>query len=222
MIAHSLKAIYVHITKTAGSSIEVALDAVEQRNTGATDLATGEHVNVVTGEEKHLTARQCRQWVGEDKWREYFKFAVVRNPWDRFHSLWWNGRYVGKRHELSLPEFADHYLHRNLSGRLQSLLQGRLRIHQRFRPQVDWLRSANGEIEMDYICRFETIAKDFAVVAERLGLPSAELPRVLVKNRSPLSRSFYADDFDDRTRELISAYYAEDIETFGYQFGEKR
>ena len=57
MIAHNLKAIFIHITKTAGSSIEVALNEVEQRDDGAIDPATGDFVKVITGEEKHMTAR---------------------------------------------------------------------------------------------------------------------------------------------------------------------
>lgn len=218
MIAHSLKTIFVHITKTAGSSIEVALDAVEQRNAGATDPATGEHIPVVTGEEKHMNARECKALVDDQLWNEYFKFSVVRNPWDRFHSMWWNGRFIGKRHDMSLPEFAAHYLHKTLSGRLTSLRDGRIRIHQRFRPQVDWLKSDNGKIEMDYVCRFESIAEDFAVVSEKIGLPSADLPKVLVKNRSPDSRRHYSQDFDATTRDLIGDVYAEDIRTFNYQF----
>ena len=219
MIAHKLKAIFIHITKTAGSSIEVALDAVEQRNVGTTDPATGAHVAVVTGEEKHLSARDCQKLVGDTIWSEYFKFSVVRNPWDRFHSLWWNGRFVGRRHEMPFDEFAEHYLHKTLSGRWHSLKDGRIRIHQRFRPQVDWLKSRNNRIEMNYICRFESIKTDFAIVSQKISLPSSDLPRVLVENRSPESRRFYADDYDTKTRKLVTAAYQEDIHTFNYEFG---
>lgn len=220
MISHKLKAIFIHVTKTAGSSIEVAMDAVEQKNEGATDPATGERVAVVTGSEKHLSASACKELVGEKTWNEYFKFTVVRNPWDRFHSLWWNGRYVGKRHDLEFPAFADYFLERSLGGKLRGLLQGRLRIHQRFWPQIEFLRSKNGEIEMDKICRFENIDNDFAEVSEKLGLPSRELPKILVKNRNPVSRSFYADDYDDETKRIVSEVYKADIREFGYTFGE--
>jgi hypothetical protein len=72
---------------------------------------------------------------------------------------------------------------------------------------------------MDFVCRFESIEEDFAVVSDRIGLPSSELPRVLVKNRNPTSRRKYYEDFDDTTRDLITEIYREDIETFGYEFG---
>ena len=99
-------------------------------------------------------------------------------------------------------------------------MQGRLRIHQRFWPQIEFLRSGNGKVEMDKICRFESIDEDFAEVAEHLGLPSRELPKILVKNRAPSSRHFYADDYDDKTKAIVTDVYRDDIREFGYRFGE--
>ena len=218
MIAHNLKAIFIHITKTAGSSIEVALNEVEQRDDGAIDPATGDFVKVITGEEKHMTARAVQDFVSDDVWKTYYKFSVVRNPFDRFHSLWWNGRYVGKRHSLTFPEFTNYALHRTLKGRLMNLRKGEWKVHQRFRPQAWWLRSHNGEMEMDQVLRFEAVDEGFAQLARKLGLPSEELPKVLMKNRRPESRSYYADDYDDNTRAIVTDFYRDDLELFGYDF----
>jgi len=218
MIAHNLKAIFIHITKTAGSSIEVALNDVEQRDDGAIDPATGDFVKVITGEEKHMTARAVQDFVSAEVWKTYYKFSVIRNPFDRFHSLWWNGRYVGKRHNLTFPEFTDYALHRTLKGRLRNLRKGEWKVHQRFRPQAWWLRSHNGEMEMDQVLRFESVDEDFAQLARKLGLPSEQLPKVLMKNRQPKSRSYYADDYDDNTRAIVADFFRDDLDTFGYDF----
>ena len=218
MIANKLKAIFIHITKTAGSSIEVAMNEVEQRDDGAIDPATGDFVNVVTGQEKHMTARAVQDFVSRDVWDSYYKFSVVRNPFERFHSLWWNGRYVGKRHSLSFPEFVDFALHRTLKGRFRHWRRGEWKIHQRFRPQTWWLRSHNGEIEMDQILKFESIDDDYALLARNIGLPSETLPKILMKNRRPESRGHYTEAFDANTRAIITDYYRDDLETFDYQF----
>ncbi|NNF48458.1 MAG: sulfotransferase family 2 domain-containing protein [Woeseiaceae bacterium] len=218
MIAHKLKTIFIHIPKTAGSSIEVALNEVEQREDGAVDPMTGEFVNVITGTEKHMTARACREFVGDEVWNSYFKFSVVRNPFDRFHSLWWNGRHVARRHALSMHEFANAAFHRGVRGRLISWRQGLWKVHQRYWPQTRWLRSPGGEIEMDQVLKFENIAADFAQLAGRIGLPSTELPKVLMKNRRPSSRRPYVEDYDSETRRIVTDYYREDLEAFGYEF----
>ena len=218
MIAHQLKTIFIHITKSAGSSIEVALNDVEQRDDGAIDPATGDFVKVVTGPEKHMTARAVQEFIGDDVWSSYYKFSVVRNPYDRFHSLWWNGRYVGKRHNRSFPEFADFALQRTLKARLLNWRQGNWKIHQRFWPQAHFLQSRNGKMEMDQVLRFESISEDFAKLAQRIGLPSTELPKVLMKNRNPKSRHHYADDYDDQTRAIVAEFYRDDIKIFGYDF----
>ncbi len=218
MIAHKLKTIFIHITKTAGSSIEVALNAVEESNKGAVDPMTGEFVDVVTGEEKHMSALECQAFVGDSVWDDYFKFSVVRNPFDRFHSLWWNGRYVGKKHEMSFREFTSFALHTSLRSRLQNLRHGRWKVHKRFWPQTRWLESRNGKIEMDQVLRFESISADFAILSQKLQLPSEELPKILVKNRSPKSRRNYSEDYTDAIREIVADHYRSDLEAFNYDF----
>ncbi|MBT8104813.1 MAG: sulfotransferase family 2 domain-containing protein, partial [Woeseiaceae bacterium] len=203
---------------TAGSSIEVALNAVEQREDGAVDPMTGEFVNVITGAEKHMTARACEAFVGEEVWNSYFKFSVVRNPFDRLHSIWWNLQHVGTMHAVGMREFADVAFHRGVRGRLTNWRKGRWKIHQRYWPQAHWLRSQSGEIEMDQVLKFENIAADFAQLAGRIGLPSTELPKVLMKNRRPSSRRPYVEDYDSETRRIVTDYYREDLEAFGYEF----
>lgn len=218
MIAHKLKTIFIHITKSAGSSIEVALNEVEKRDDGAIDPATGDFVKVVTGPEKHMTARAVQEFVGDEVWNSYYKFSVVRNPFDRFHSLWWNGRYVGKRHSLAFQQFTDFALHRTLKGRLRKWRTGEWKVHQRFWPQARFLQSKNGKMEIDQVLHFESISEDFAELANRIGLPSTHLPKVLMENRRPESRHCYADDYDDQTRAIVADFYRDDIETFGYDF----
>lgn len=218
MIAYKLKTIFIHITKSAGSSIEVALNEVEQRDDGAIDPMTGEFVKVVTGREKHMTARAVQEFVGDEIWNDYFKFSVVRNPFDRFHSLWWNGRHVGKHHTMTFAEFTNYALRRTLGAHLAHWRKGQWTMHQRFWPQAQFLRSRNGMMEMDQVLRFESISDDFAELARHIGLPSTNLPKVLMKNRRPQSRRPYAEDYDDKTRAIVGDYYREDLEVFNYDF----
>lgn len=208
MIIHEHKAIFVHIPKTAGSSIEVAFNTARQTREGAIDEATGKFYPVTTGKEKHYDARACRKHYGRKIWRDYFKFTVVRNPWQRIHSWWWNNREITRA--VALP--FDEFIHTSLGSSSP--------LPKALRPQVNWIISDNGKIEMDYICHFETIDNDFREVCRLINAPLAELPRVLVENRNPASRRHYTEDYDAQLIALVATAYAEDISTFDYQFGQ--
>ena len=75
MIDHKKKCIFVHVTKTGGSSIQLALNM----------------------ENYHLPASKIKEIVGKNKWNDYFKFSFVRNPWDKIVS-----QYHFNRHNWGL------------------------------------------------------------------------------------------------------------------------
>jgi hypothetical protein len=83
------------------------------------------------------------------------------------------------------------------------------------KPQLWWIKDLDGRIQMDFIGRFENLQEDFAYIADRIGLEDAELPHLLAgKNPS------YVDFYDDHCRKLVADKYAEEIELFGYKFGQ--
>ena len=59
---------FVHIQKTGGTSIRVAL--------GLPKVPPG----------KHWSAARHRAALGREEWERRFTFAFVRNPWDRLVS----------------------------------------------------------------------------------------------------------------------------------------
>jgi hypothetical protein len=86
MIIHARRLIFVHIQKTGGNAISTAL---------------GQNPDCP---EKHFFARDLRELYCTDVWNAYFKFAFVRNPWDRLVS-WWSMHITAKAREgvWSLP-----------------------------------------------------------------------------------------------------------------------
>ena len=75
IISHKHKFVFLQTTKTGSSSIYVTLK--EKYKT--------------VNPENHLNAVQAKRFFDEKKynWDEYFKFAFVRNPWDRYVSAYY-------------------------------------------------------------------------------------------------------------------------------------
>lgn len=186
MISHKHGFIFIHINKTGGTSIVKSLGVRSD----------------------HPRARRALEYSQGKAWDRYFKFAFVRNPWDKecsdyhYHSRLahktTHQRQLSFEEYLRLPEF--HPMHRDYFWHSN---------------QVDWLRSLNHEIELDYIGRFENLQEDFDRVCDGIGMARRELP-----HRNSSSHGHYTDYYTDATREIVARLYAKDIEYFGYRFGD--
>ena len=68
----------------------------------------------------------------------------------------------------------------------------------------------------DGIDRFlSNITNDFDIVCNKIGITRFKLPHIHKTDHKP-----YWKYYTDETRELVAKLYANDIETFGYKFGE--
>jgi hypothetical protein len=188
-----LRCVFVHIPKNAGVSLCNALFGC---------LGGG-----------HLTARTYRAIFGVECYDSYFKFAFVRNPWDRLVSAYTflkkgglNGQDEAwaREHLAVYPDFKD-FVKRGLNP-------GSLYEKLHFIPQWEYLVNRDGKIAMDFLGRFETLEDDFDQVAKRLRV-AASLPRA---NASP--RGDYRSYYDDASAEIVARLYARDIELFRYSF----
>jgi hypothetical protein len=202
MIGSNPAWIFVHIQKTGGNAVRSVLRAE------------------LDDAHKHYLARELRQVYGEATWASCFKFAFVRNPWDRLVS-WWS--MIDDAHERSgSPRNSFFgYVQQNarsfeefLSRCTDEVLDadGRKQI---FRNQIDYLVDENGTVIVDFVGRFERLQESFDEVTARLGLKRIELPRLNVSRHSN-----YTDYYTTAMAEEVGRRYARDIDVFGYRFGE--
>jgi chondroitin 4-sulfotransferase 11 len=187
IVSDTHRFVFAHVPKTGGISVRAALEP----------FADGQAA--VLGETTHetlpaLLARQPRL-------AGHFKFAFVRNPWDRLVSF---HVYARARLKPTLPQMQQV----DFTGMLRQLdadaawLRG---IHA-MRPQHAHVAGA------DFVGRFEDLDGEFGRVCARLDI-AAVLPR---KNASP--HAPYAAYYDDWSRGFVAARYRTDIEQFGYAF----
>lgn len=198
--------LFIHIPKNAGTSIAKSLNL--------------EHSS-------HATIIQAKEQLGWWKYRNYFKFAFVRNPWDRFLSLYNYARLEESLHHSSInPDAApygkhldyDLLKHASLQECAQYLLDGKLRHDEtwlHWLPQSYWLLSKKGKIGVDFVGRYEHLDNDFSIISKRLG-KKIELSKVN-SSKAFLSQS-YRDYYDRKTASIVADFYKQDIELFKYQF----
>jgi hypothetical protein len=220
IICTSRKFIFVHINKTAGTSITEALAPSLQWNDivlGATPIgqALDEPFKDRFNLYKHSTARDIRAVVGADVWSEFTTFAVVRDPVDRTVSFY---RYL-KRIETAASPLRQ--LRRRLLGRrpvwngLLALRESKtfsdfirhpiLRYDPGFIPQHAFLSGENDEIIVDRLLRFEAIAEDFEVFCLDLGLGKLQIGH---ENRSGKGENRLS--IPDSDIGFLKEYFAED------------
>jgi len=197
-VSDRYRCIFLHIPKVAGTSIKQSLELPGRGHPPW-----------------NWFAANC-----PSRWREYLKFTVVRNPWDRAVSAYvyattkesyWHGESMGLHPDYKL-----------LSGRTfeeccEILLHDRASLqHESWYPQHLWIarQTERGfESMVDMMLRYETLAGDFTRLCDRLGDGRREIPHV---NAS--AREEYRHYYSDRTRETVARVYAVNIALFGYRF----
>ncbi len=180
MIIHQYRCIFVHQRKCAGSSI---------MRTFGIAFGTTEWDFMKDGvlSEEHATAP-----LG------YFRFAVVRNPWDRFVSGW---KYCSSTRERTLEEILNDLPRQGHDYRHIT------------RPQHATLFDEHGVLAVDYLIRFERLQQGFDAVCGLIGKPRCQLSH---RNRG--TREHYRAYFDAASRLSFLRHFARDVELLGYDY----
>ena len=205
--------IFVHIPKTGGTSMALALEARAQRD----DILIGDTPKAVKrrGRLKGLTAKG-RLWkhatladidgiLTPTEIGEMLCFCLVRNPWDRMVSYYHWLRVQSFDHPAvklaKALEFDAFLAHDFTRATLQAWPYGR------------YMQDATGrQVDALYL-RLEHLAQDMAPLVHHLGF-QPELPHINRSDRSADYRGYYTD----QTRTIVAQICAEDIARFGYTF----
>jgi hypothetical protein len=187
MVLDDPQLVFVHITRTGGTSIEAAL--------------AGQDWWDISPETKHLSARQTRAQVGEEKWNNYLKFSVVRNPWDRVVSMFATGWWMG---DSRLPDAEAEFEHfiENLAPH----------------PNEIYSSLMYSEIineQLDMIMRYEALQEGFDKICKLVG----KAPRILGREESR-ERFHYSVYYNETTRSKVGELFSRDIEDYQYCFEE--
>ncbi|MCK4708665.1 MAG: sulfotransferase family 2 domain-containing protein [Gammaproteobacteria bacterium] len=184
--------IFIHITKTAGTSVAKSL------------------FNYLP---YHYKAVDYRVIYGRKTFDQYFKFAFVRNPWDRVYSAYrylksggWNeeDRLWSEKNLAEFDNFNQFIT--------QWLNSSNIKKHIHFTPQHQFICDEKGQLLIDYLAYFETINEDFTNIANRLNIETT----IAHHNANPADS--YLNIYNKKSRDIVADIYSKDIALFGYDF----
>jgi chondroitin 4-sulfotransferase 11 len=202
MISHSHKYIFVHVPKTAGRSIEKIL----RKSSNDIEFDDGWNPEL-NAWQQHLSV----QTILENRpiCKKYFKFSVVRNPWDRMVSCF----FYFKRHGI-MGSFRDFLNEEGLYRNNFPTFNGQPGCMEHRNLMISFL-SHDREFDIDFIARFENLQHDFNTICDRIKIPCKTLPQI-----NKTKHHHYTQYYNDETRKIVADKYAKDIEYFGYVFEE--
>jgi len=165
MISHKHQCIFIHIQRTGGTSIE---------HWFLNHTMWDENPSL-----KHLTAPQAKL-IYKDYWNDYYKFSIIRNPYNRFVSMFKYRNHfclkLDKNNELNIKNYIKKYCpninqpleydHRFIS------FQEIEYIYKKFNTQLNegsLYQNILGE-EMDDIFKYEELDGALKQLASRFNL----------------------------------------------------
>ncbi|MCP5279526.1 MAG: sulfotransferase family 2 domain-containing protein [Thiobacillus sp.] len=210
------KAIYFPVPKVASSSLKVVFS-------DALGLTPPDPQNPTSQPHKRDFPFAERDRVAAD-YADYFKFAVVRNPFSRILSCYRN---KVANHRVNNPSFVNG-IHKGFQRYgdtfkhdmpFDDFLRAIASIPDKeadnhFKSQFTFVSDSQGRLLIDYAAKFERLADEVAYIFDKIGLVGVTLPHLLNSGKSPEYRESYSEE----GRKLMYKRYAKDFELFNYAF----
>ncbi len=190
-VAPEQRGIFIHIPKTAGSSTYLQTGTIAPRMFG-----------------RHATALFVKNRLSAEEWESLFKFAFIRNPWQRMVSMY---RFYRNNGFTKLSDFKDWLIELNKTRKIEgnqymdSLARNPI-------TQKTFLTDENGDILVDYIGKLESFHHDFSIICNKLGI---EPDKLHINQSKPYD---YKKCYNSETESLIGNLCHWEISQFNYSF----
>ncbi|MGH1355812.1 MAG: sulfotransferase family 2 domain-containing protein [Thalassovita sp.] len=212
ILSHGRKYIFIHIPKTGGTSMALALEGRAKKDDimlGDTPKAKRRRNRVDPGQAagrlwKHATMADIDGLATPQEIADYFTFTLVRNPWDRVVSYY----HWLKDQNFDHPAVRLSQAH-DFSGFIN---HPHTQMSLRSAPYAFYMTDLRGRERCSAYIRLEDFDTDATPLWDHLGF-RLKLDHV---NRS--SRVGYHRYYTDQDAELISRVCAQDIARFGYRY----
>lgn len=193
MISFKHKFIYIHVPKTGGRSF--------------LKLMKSNEFKFKEFKVSHPTWEFYKEVIDKRglDWDDFFKFGLVRNPWDRTVSTWSYLCQKGgdKRSRIDPKDVKKYYgnFKDDFKGFVMSLLEPENLSYRHTRLQTDYMYN-NEKLMLNTFFKMEDV---FRI-----------MPFMPKLNQS--KRDEYQSYYDEETREVVAKVYKKDIRCLGYKY----
>lgn len=196
MISDNLQCIFMHIPKTGGSSVSYFLKGVSRENIeiARSRLGAGKGVSVNDSNGNNVKHIALHRLIKEEpKLGNYFKFTIVRNPYDRTMSyyFWYKGT-------KKMKNGFDKTDFKRFVKQLQDFQTGYITD-----PET-------GEIIVDKIVKYESLIPGLSSIPCLKKFNFTQLPQLNVSQNN--RKNFY----DAELKDIVYTKFKKDFEILGY------
>jgi hypothetical protein len=197
IISESKKYIFIHVPKTAGMSIRGIL--TDKQNMPEVEGIYNYYLYRFMA---HVNAIKAKKRLG-DIFDNYFKFAFIRNPFDRLVSMYFSNKQLGNEWIKEFDTFEKF---------INGLIGGEVKKYRHYESLSYYLVDKDNNITVDFIGKYENLENDFGKISNILGL-TGNIPKINTSEHDN-----YRKYYNHTTKELVYKYYQKDFELFGYEF----
>lgn len=225
LISHRYRFIYTKTAKTAGTSVEsfferFCMSEGEWTQSHARDEY--ESPSGVIGYRgakppdgtkwyNHMSALSIKELVGQDIWDSYFKFCVIRNPFDKCISGFCH---LGKDHQLGHSSISI-----NLQDQDMNLEQLRFFDYLQKSAPVDRDKyMIDGKFCLDDVIRYENLEADIKRICQHIGVPFDNKYLPTFKKGLRGEDATIESLFTEKSREVVEKEFAFELQHFGYRY----
>lgn len=200
MISHEKKFIFIHIPKNGGTSINISLrDYCEY----PPELSAGiRNSNLSIEYQKHTALAEIKN--SNIDIQKYFKFCIIRNPWDRILSLYF--------HRIEKVKKLSDTQHSDFNSWIQNVFLNEYLSKKYWKNQIEYI-SIDGKVNVDYIIRFENYQDGWQQVCQKLKIEKDLVHEYKTNHQK------YTQYYNKSSIQAVQKIFKKDIELFKYSFG---
>lgn len=209
LVSNVKKFIYLKNKKVAGTSVEAyfekyCLDPNKPYNQTHSIDETVSKYGIVGFRESgkqlgnfsnHMNLSELQAKIGSNIVDNFFKFCVVRNPYDKMVSFYFFEKKRNPNFNLSFKEFCKKKDCFNLN---------RVKI--------------NGIIKCNYFIKFENLLEDLEIVCNKLSIPFDKNLLPTYKSKCRNEKKNYQEYYDEETKQIVYTKHKEEFDLFNYTF----